>query len=78
MRDILPEEFSEWWQSPVTEALMETLNLEYEVLVHGLATGAYINDPKERMFMGYVNAIRNMMDKDNLRESIVVDEEESE
>lgn len=78
MRDILDQDFQEWWKHPVTEALMEVLQDEYDVLAHNLACGGMAGDPTERIYMGYVHAIRNMMDKENLRESIVVDSENEE
>lgn len=72
------EDFSEWLQHPVTRAYFEVLEAEQLALSYGLAQGAYADDPQERIFMGYVRAIREAINPDNIKEELVFDGEKNE
>jgi len=76
MERISKEEFNDWCQHPVTEKVFEVLDEEQSALSQGLSQGAYMDDPKERLYMGYVRAIREVINKDNLMSELVEDEDE--
>lgn len=74
MAEISSSEYNEWLQSDVTKAVFEELRREEEALSTPLSQGAYADDPNERLYMGYVRAIRAVIDPENLREGIVMEE----
>jgi hypothetical protein len=68
-------EFDDWLQHPITKEYFEELKAEEQAMSYGLSQGAYSDDPNERLFMGYVRAIREAINPENIRESIVEDSE---
>lgn len=71
MAVISEEEFNDWLQHPVTKYYFEELKEEEEALAYGLAQGAYRDDPNESIFMGYVRALREAVNPENIRQSLV-------
>lgn len=69
-------DFNDWLQSEVTKAYFEVLEAEQLALAYGLAQGAYKDDPNERIYMGYVRAIREAINPENVREELVFDKED--
>ncbi len=75
MPEVSSEEFQSWLQSDVTKAVFRELQEEQEALAHGLSQGTYRGDPNESIYMGYVRAIREVINPDNLRENLVKENE---
>lgn len=75
MEKVALSEFNDWLNSPVTKAAFEVISEEAERVAHGLSQGAYVDDPQERIYMGYVRALREVVTPDNLQEEIVYDDE---
>lgn len=69
------QEFNDWLMHPVTRAYFDELADEEQALSWGLSQGAYLNDPNEKLYMGYVRALREAINPENIRENIVEDNE---
>lgn len=78
MEQVSSSDFNEWLQHPVTKAYFEVLEAEQLALSYGLAQGAYADDPNERIYMGYVRAIREAINPENVKEELVFNSEEEE
>ena len=69
-------DLNEWLQHPITKKFLEVLAEEAETLAYPLAQGTYSGNPEERLWMGYVRALREAINPENIRSELVFDSEE--
>jgi len=64
-------QFNEWLQNPTTQSILQVLQEEESELAFALSQGNFISDEKERIYMGYVHALRTILDTEQLKQEIV-------